>query len=812
MEQKKYFYDLVVDESGKFIDGDNSFVVGFLLEDENNFLLSERYNRDGNDLVRIVPNNKLMHCGFPIWYAYAQEKIKSIGAARIRVSDFDHMGEFDYYNRTQIQKELFDKYKYILDTIDGNCWKLCAFKQSKSVLNKAVPHGEAASINYLETWADGLLALIMEESLAKCSTNTFYNIGIASRTYSIVTETGSHDSSRDKLAKRSELSLSIGDYRKAFRSSVVNRLGEKAYSKFAKKVNFYSINSINGIKDNKNEIYKNYHEGSKVKAKDVTMQFMLTIADCFANTYLNKDRFNGESISNLGEQLFEFDGKNVSEYKRFWEIQEAIFESDLHKVITKLVLFPSLKLDKEAEDIDADWNKKYNCLQDRFTRLIDELLIPNMLIMDIEKRKADFEKIKSTIREQVKTINTAENLRLIIKLDGVAKLYERLSVQCDNNCNDIHKFGADIYLFLANRYQNIGNSEKANDLLQKAFALRDSWSNEQIWVYLLLILNDLNDKFQFNMVYEKYHDIIKRLKKNTLNDLLGDVTDTNENKELRGKVHSIFLESLITSLYDWDKCQEVYKKGVDCFGNWKDKEYILSNYFRAALSHGQLRVAKRVFLSSLKEDFYGVSTKGNFSIVTFFDSKKHSISEDDFYEDVTGRFRPFVYLNYLSLIRELVKENDSDAGPLVKCFLSSEEVLKRLANMESSVYPCCLIYWRLGQIHKYMYDEGYEGVETINTANEFYLKALRILDASLKEKNNMIMKPRLLAIKISLISDYIQTLQKERIPYDELKDDLNSSYNEFKEFCGIIGLSDVFKSAMVKVDFKTIKKAIPDYY
>ena len=52
VEQKSFYYDLVIDETGEFLQNNQSYVVGFLTESEKEFLLSERYGDQRNQRVR----------------------------------------------------------------------------------------------------------------------------------------------------------------------------------------------------------------------------------------------------------------------------------------------------------------------------------------------------------------------------------------------------------------------------------------------------------------------------------------------------------------------------------------------------------------------------------------------------------------------------------------------------------------------------------------------------------------------------------------------------------------------------------------
>ena len=803
-----------------------------------------------------------------------QKNIKGLES----ISSLDHMGAIkseDLNERWQIQKMLFDKYVEILNKTFGNNWQLCAFKQPRSILNNPVANGEAASINYLETWANGLLSLMLEKRYEKGTENLKFNIGIAARTYnkngakfeeakvsgikfknsltlkvntefqkpykdqicelmesvfqSMAVSTSALYASeyltvlREKVAQvlpktivdefndisnehlsvlnseerkneideyknayekyikenyktdkysnfvlgeiakfkriageiyselakseniptvktfRKEIvknireqcgelgpdlwykidngaietiivekqALQLKEYRRALQDCITSRWGVKASRRWKDKVNFYTINSMNYKLEDKNKVYKSYYEdiqkgqlSENDDSRNVTLQFLLTIADCFANSYLHRSRFV-ESFEQV-KSVFEYDVNYETDFRKCRELENDIFANKIVDVIQNLILSP--KLGHNVEKFIADYKE----LQKRYAHLLDKLIIPRIIKMNTHIRESLFDSIKGYIKTEIKNINVEEIDILVIKVEELSKLYGEIVVCCEEIPKDIQKFGSDIYLFLANRYQNKGNSIGANEMCERAYALRDSWEDEQVLVYGLLTMNGLNDKYQFNEVYDKYYDRLKQLKRNSFSTFLGEHRESREIIELRGKLNSIFIESRIANgSADWAESRKAYKTGVECFDNWADRQHIMFHFVRAALAANRLRVAKSEFLSSLKEEYSRAPKKGNFSIIKFLAQNKTSLDENDFYDANTDWFRAYVYLNYLTLVRELFNKNNNEGESLVQMFFHTDRILASLNAMEKNPYPSCLIYWRIAQIYRCKFEQSY---------------------------------------------------------------------------------------------------------
>lgn len=822
VEQKSFYYDLVIDETGEFLQNNQSYVVGFLTESEKEFLLSERYGEAKNQRVRVVQNNILLKDGFRKWFQFAQSKLNAKCTGFSKISDFDHLGATSYHERLPLQIELFNLYKDILDKATSQSWQVCVFKQPRSVLNRPVENGEAAAINYLETLANGLVALVLEKRFAKCTEDISFNVGIASRTY---LQYERNDSGVESIKP----AIEINEYRKIFNTCLVNKLGEKVAHRLSKKVNFYTINSMHD--DNlakKNNVYQEYDKDNNFDAVNVTKQFMLTIADCFANSYFHLNDFV-DCFKNLETKLFEYDADKEFDFKKYWEIENDIFTNKPLNVINKLILFPSLGRDVE------NYASAYAMLQKRYVELLNRILIPYVLDMETHAREALFKEIKEKIKEQIKGVQLSEAEKLLLKLEELRSLYERMTTDNTKVATDIQKFGSDLYLFLANRYQNKGNSIGANEMCERAYALRDSWEDEQVLVYGLLTMNGLNDKYQFNEVYDKYYDRLKQLKRNSFSTFLGEHRESREIIELRGKLNSIFIESRIANgSADWAESRKAYKTGVECFDNWPDRQYIMFHFVRAALAANSLRIAKREFLSSLKEEYSRDQKKGNFSIIEFLTKNYTPLDEKDFYDANTGRFRAFVYLNYLTLVRELFNKNDNEAESLVRMFFHTDRILASLNAMEAYIYPSCVIYWRIAQIYRCKFEQSYAN-DSLEKSFEYYQKAIRVLEEGIDTQSIDGDEPRLLVILIAVVADYLNFLgvlkkdsDKPNIlkQYEAMMNRLKTLYHNYHKYCRVAEhhQKDIFapyfivdKTGIVNLKaeanvLERIMKASIDYY
>ena len=884
------YYDIVLDETGQFLQGEegnfNSACVGFLVRGEDGFLLTNRIRSGKNDVVELKTNNIIITEMYEAWKHKISEIKREYCLGQIPYKEFLHISEFsDARNRTAIQKDLLEFYKNELYKMDPS-WQLLIFEQKSSKLISSIPNGEAATIDYLDTLAEGVAKIMVTKHIENYPKMVSFNINIATRRHKEF-ELGLEQ----RIEKVPSRIIEPKQYRRYFKDFWEQRYGKEVRFLCNSLCNFYTVDGLGTPQfndellmqkfcemntDSKNRKANFVSEGRDY-AKEVTEQFLLTIADCFANgsryrqTH-QKSFFDG--LNNVFPQRFpEYKLEEIIKEEKFdWDVKKALLEKDFLKLITKIIIFPKVNINhvksEEKEYNKAQlWEKRYLEVQNKYT------LVKKMLINEIQKLdNYSWENLCNILRDKIrngiiKEKNQGEGVeQWILRLSSLLSLFKNLENTIPDNVF-VKRIGVDVYLFLANRYQNCGKDKDANDCLKKAKGLEKYWWDEHRFVYALLKMNGLNDKFQWKRVDEEFREQKSKLKDygHFCDDILSDGFShiyTYEIMQNIGKMTSILLEAqLIKSCIEKvsgnsksnipSRIQNQINVGLKCFKSWEDRRYIYSNYFKLALALGNLRIAKRVFLISLREMFEKDSQNivclsekrgghrrltdglvkevelsgrggGNAGIKSILQGYGTNIMKDDFYEFNAGikdydvnKFKAYMYLNYLTLIRELCADGyvtkNREAGALLDGLILDNDILSGISAIEHRVYPACLIYWRLAQIIRSCACTEFANVAGVSAAY-YYEKAIEVFG----NKKDL----RLLAIKIAIIADYSEFLKNDERAQQIEK--LNSNYKIFMNGCtSETGMKDIFAQFFrksgntiyaISSNLYKIASVIPDYF
>lgn len=705
--EKTIYYDLVLDETGKFLRKEaarertttdidttlhsagkehtsakekkfDSANVGFLLKSEKGFLLT-----DENGSLKI--DDKKLKTAFSNWYDTVSIQCKD----GLSLKDFMHISEFGASGcklasdkRTEVQAKMLEKYKASLDNFDSN-WELVAFEQNKEELSNAIEDGEAAALAYSKTLFDGLADLVVQKYMDNYPNEVSFHIGIATRLYFKIkfSEDGS-------TGDRKPAVIPIRQFRTMFMNHVSKEYGE-AVKKLCEKVCwFYSINAIekpiwnNSAKLKELCVAYKSDAANKNDRRKIVMQFLLTIADCLANGYRHKDEKQKAFFESMAARTYKVGHLTGKKRAKEWKIRKDILKADCEEMLKNMILFPSVGV---AQDVS--WEELYGKVQEKFKPFIDKFLVHEMLNMEPKKAEGLVGKISVIVQTDLRsrTNEREEKKRWIARLNSLLSLHKAL-VKRKEKDRAANLLGADAYLFLAHLYQNFGMDNEANTMLDNAEKLSDYWDLERDSVYTLLRLNKLNDKFQANEVKETYKNYLETMRRYRCSMWGSEKRYTRDVRDNIAKINSIYIESLLIQTCAVnvsnakEDIKEKTKKAIEsnskkalatvkeCFPGWSDRQYAYSHYFRLNVALGKMRVASAVFLASLREIFDvengGFNQKGNCSVGSAIRTQNvPDISLNDFFELFTREdetqeeaFRAFVYLNFLTLFRVQLQE------------------------------------------------------------------------------------------------------------------------------------------------------------
>ena len=448
----------------------------------------------------------------------------------------------------------------------------------------------------------------------------------------------------------------------------------------------------------------------------------------------------------------------------------------------------------------------------------------------------------------------------------------------------------DLDLFKAHLYLNLGRVSDANNLLDtikkdvKELTNSEEYIDRHI-IFTLLRMNGLNDKFCDDMVASEYKKLKKRLnkaqsEKNALISIVkGEAVFTRDGIFTPdiGKVNNIYIESRIISEIKnnfkleteevnrerqaanrYAGYKKIYEDSLTCFPKFNDREYTYSHFIRlAGTFENQHRALEKILLASLIPELeeWAKPGKGNWRIRETFDEVKCKIEKDGIIEtgkktfylndivkeglyDSNRNLRLFVFLNYLTVLRKLLQNEENkyfkDYNLLLDALKTAEV---NLNDHKLPAYPLCLIYWRIAELAQ-LADEKkrelnihyrsvieaitFDGDNAKKDAINLLDRSVALLDTMGANTNNL----RIMTIKIAVLAYKIYFLKKSDGRYDTAISTFRSAYKQYVQ--GILkqsgnrneGLNNLFEQ--IKVTYQSdgdimrhsydLAKCVPDYY
>lgn len=852
------YYDILIDKTGQFICApeDMSAHVGLVIKNKDSFFLSNEVTKKKNGKVyynAAFNPSSISDFILPIM----QELVNTI---KIEPKDFVlFLQQYHQDNRSNDQEKMLVFYKCLLDTLKGvfNCklkgefdWKVIAINQISTILTDSVKMGEASVINYLETLIGGIVEYYCDEYIKyNGDTKLLFNVGIPPLKYQIPKEVVDRNGKPNVVMEGNYLSVSqLSDYFNDYLSKNFNR----SLSKLLKNnIRFYPLNGLNPTDTISDfNLSKNKLDITRDTDRRMAAQLAMSMSEIFANSYRNQqDHKKIFSYLEINKKIITYGGKNGL---NSLGIKQSIMEKDYRKYINNAIFFPKFKLTKKdpREKLD-EWIGLYREMQNAKENiaLLKQIVVPGIIALQVEEKNKLFEDIKNIIRTDIrlKIDSRDEVVKWIERLEALKELYNLLNEY--NQDKVVNIFGSDIFLFLANRYSNLGFTEKSSQYAAKAMELSKQWNPERTQVFNIIQENSILDKFHYDIIKNHYEQ-----SKNTLSLTQGNpfftgiilndgsiqsiAKDSELLNEVNAKMASIYLESRIVPVAhetgelekELFECKKAFEAGSAFFNSWIQKKIIYSNYFRVLLAANKIREAFCVLIQSLDEEFANIKDKNNqydecykkvelINSELFYDFDEHGVRD-------IKRFRAFTFINYLTFLREYIKVNGRDylfnsLYGNIKGILEYYNSFKP-EGMKGFVYPSCVIHFRIAQLNRILGE--------IDLATKHYLDSLNLFSNFYSESKGVCNDPRLLAIQIGIHADYLSycyecygTDECGVGFYEKL---LSEYYSIFKKMCEDqnkkeLLTRDVFKGIfeydgeLLKLSKDVVDKAVrvvPEYY
>lgn len=807
-------YDIVLDITGQFR-GTNelSANVGFVLKNEDAFFLSKEVKevKDGKTYYNAAINTEFIIDNVLL-------TMKNLVNDDKEMSYDSFLLYLDGYNendRTSKQGNMLAFYKNLLNTLNVSNWEVLAISHRNSVLQDAIVMGEASAINYLESLISGLIEYYFDEYVKNSKQSVpIFNVGIVPWIYKIPVRGKYYIGGKQQMDFKSK-ALNNKQITNFFNDYLRKNFNRKLSELLKHNIRFYQLNGYEPKDKVSNfDLRKNGFGCYSADTRRLAEQIVMSVSGTLANSYRHKDLHEKFFKSLTDDRKYITYGNSM--YSNSLGFKQCIIEKDYEKFIKNAIFFPSIKIEKsDAQNFDY-WVTQYQKLQKGpdLKRIIKDHVIPGVLNYNKEKKIQFFNNIKDCIKESIKNNynNREEGTKWVYRLESLVNLYENIPVSARDEY--ISKFGADLYLFLANRYMNIGKTEEAALMLDKAIQLKDYWEDEQELVYATLKFVELNQKFQYELLEEDYKNVLLALHNNKRGKSLlncmksvGDVNDysqySTENLENLGKVHGLYLESLIGRASRSDIYEHVFGQVCLIFKTWKERKYIYSHYIRVLLSNNKTDLAYSYLLRSLKLE-YDIELQKNENKVYVLEScRKALIVPEDFFETISpnkdsqNSFRAFVFLNYLTVVRELLKRQELNyiLREDVLKIIENKNIINAVSGLKPVSYPYLLINWRLAEIYSLLSGSNLE------KANSYY----KIMDVYF-DNHSIDSNSRLMAIKMSVLASYNIFLIEHSIgncdDLVELKNEILESYKKFRGATalnnGIIKCWDLFGNYMLE--------------
>ena len=855
------YYDILIDKTGQFICApeDMSAHVGLVIKNKDSFFLSNEVTKKKNGKVyynAAFNPSSISDFILPIM----QELVNTI---KIEPKDFVlFLQQYHQDNRSNDQEKMLVFYKCLLDTLKGvfNCklkgefdWKVIAINQISTILTDSVKMGEASVINYLETLIGGIVEYYCDEYIKYNSdTKLLFNVGIPPLKYQIPKEVVDRNGKPNVVMEGNYLSVSqLSDYFNDYLSKNFNR----SLSKLLKNnIRFYPLNGLNPTDTISDfNLSKNKLDITRDTDRRMAAQLAMSMSEIFANSYRNQqDHKKIFSYLEINEKIITYGGKNGL---NSLGIKQSIMEKDYRKYINNAIFFPKFKLTKKdpREKLD-EWIGLYREMQNAKDNiaLLKQIVVPGIIALQVEEKNKLFEDIKNIIRTDIrlKIDSRDEVVKWIERLEALKELYNLLNEY--NQDKVVNIFGSDIFLFLANRYSNLGFTEKSSQYAAKAMELSNQWNPERNQVFNIIQENSILDKFQYDIIkhhYEQGSNTLELAKGNPfftgiiLNDgsIQSIAKDSELLNEVNAKMASIYLESRIVPLAhkrrdleeELLECKKAFEVASAFFKTWIEKKIIFSNYFRVLLAANKLEESFCVLIRSIDEQYCGLREfKHNESIKHYYSLNKIKINSDMFYDfDENGvrdkkRFRSFAFINFLTFLREYIKVYGRDS--LVKSLYGSIKEIVEYYNgfephdMKGFVYPSSIIHWRIAQYNRVIGEQ--------DLATKHYRASLYLFSNFYSENKGICNDPRLLVIQIGIMADFLsycyECHRDDEIGIAVYKTLLSEYYSAFKKMCegqnkNELQTRDVFKEIfeydgeLLKLSKDVVDKAVrvvPEYY
>lgn len=846
------YYDILIDKTGQFImdPKDMSANVGIVIKKQDSFFLSKIVSENDNGKTYY---NAVFNAGIVLQSIMPKMQVL-VRDKGIQPKDFFvFIKEYYKEDRTEKQEEMLNFYKELLEQYDDDfTWGIIAIDQTGTVLKDSVNMGEASAINYLETLMGGIVEYYCDEYIkSNCDSSIEFNVGITPWKYQIPVE-GKDDNGEPtiemegKVLGTSQISNYFCDY--------LNRNFDSKFSKLLKnKIRFYQLNGLRSTdKINDFNLSINELDLRKPINRRLAEQLVMSISGTFANSYRNQkaqEAFFSFLTNNSKLVVFQENDRVHS-----LGIKQSIIEKDYKKFINNAIFFPKLKLNETDPVAKLDeWVKLYRAIQKENFALLEQVVVPGISALHVEEKTKLFDDVKNIIRAdiRVKLDSRDEVVKWIERLEALKEFYKLLSDYKQEK--EINIFGSDIYLFLANRYSNLGFTERSSQYAAKAMELSKQWNPERNQVFNIIQENSILDKFQYDIIkqhYEQASNTLELVKGNPFftGIILSDgsiqsiVEDSELLNEVNAKMASIYLESRIVpvahktgeleeQLLECKKAFEVVASGF--FKTWIEKKIIFSNYFRILLAANKLEEAFCVLIHSLDEQYCALrGLNYNESIKHYYSVNRIKINSDMFYDfDENGvrdkkRFRAFAFINFLTFLREYTKVYGRDS--LVKALYGGIKAILEYYNrvepekMKGFVYPSSIIYWRIAKLNRVLGEK--------DLAKKHYRASLYLFSNFYSENKGICNDPRLLVIQIGIMADFLSYCYEchsdDEIGIAVYKTLLSEYYSAFKKMCesqnkNELQTRDVFKEIfeydgeLLKLSKDVVDKAVrvvPEYY
>lgn len=860
------YYDILIDKTGQFIcaPDDMSAHVGLVIKNKDSFFLSNEVTKRKNG--KIYYNAAFNPSAISDFILPIMQEL--VNRKNIEPKDFVlFLQQYHQDNRTYDQGKMLELYKCLLDTLKGvfNCklkgefdcklkgifdWKVIAINQISTILTDSVKMGEASVINYLETLIGGIVEYYCDEYIKhNGDTRLLFNVGIPPLKYQIPKEVVDRTGKPNVVMEGNYLSVSqLSDYFNDYLSKNFNR----SLSKLLKNnIRFYPLNGLNPTDRISNfNLSRNILDITKDTDKRMAAQLAMSMSEIFANSYRNQqDHKKIFTYLKTNKKIITYGGKNGL---NSLGIKQSIMGKDYRKYINNAFFFPTFKLTKKdpREKLD-EWTSLYQAMQkdEGNLALLKQVVVPGISALHVEEKNKLFDDVKNIIRTDIrlKIDSRDEVVKWIERLEALKEFYKLLNDY--KRDKEVNIFGSDIYLFLANRYSNLGFTEKSSQYATKAMELSNQWNPERNQVFNIIQENSILDKFQYDIIknhYEQASNTLELAKGNPfftgiiLNDgsIQSIAKDSELLNEVNAKMASIYLESRIVPLAhkrrdleeELLECKKAFEVASAFFKTWIEKKIIYSNYFRVLSAANKLGEAFCVLIQSLDEEFANIKETDNkydkcyekvglINSEIFYDFDEHGVRD-------IKRFRAFTFINYLTFLREYIKVNGRDSL-FDTLYGNIEEILEyynafKSEDMMGFVYPSTVIHWRIAQLNREL---GKTELATIH-----YLNSLSLFSKFYVESNGICNDPRLLAIQIGILADLLSCCYEfygdDEIGIAVYNPRLSEYYSAFKKMCKDqnkkeLQTRDVFKEIfdydgeLLKLSKDVVDKAVrvvPEYY